>query len=186
MTGETDPPNITEPPTVPPVTTPPVTPPATGEGDVDAKIAAIEASVGEVTDVVSGLTEKLEAVLNPKTTDPTDPPKDPPSTNPEVLKLQGELGLLKTAFEQDAAAKLADLTARKTELTDSIVANNPAYAAQKESLANMDETFLMMLAEQSKPAEPRTRVAGGTKYTSENFQTQAERLRTERRNNSIR
>lgn len=186
MTGEQDPPNITEPPTVPPVTEPPVTPPVTGEGDVDAKIAAIEASVGTVTNVVSDLSAKLEAVLNPKTTDPTDPPADPPSSDPEVLKLQGELSVLKTAFEQDAAVKLAEVTARKTEVIDSIVANNPAYAAQKESLTDMDEQFLTMLAEQSKPAEPRTRVAGGTKYTAENFQSQAERLRAERRKNSIR
>ena len=184
MPGETDPPktppNITEPPADPPVT-PPVT-----DDVMAARIEAIEGSVEAVTTGMGALTEKLDAILNPKTTDPTDPPADPPSTNPEVLKLQGELDLIKTAFAQDTAAKLAEVTARKTEVIDAIIANNPVYAAQKETLAVQDEGFLAMLAEQSKPAEPRTRVAGGDKYTKEDFPTQAARLRDTRRKDKIR
>lgn len=173
--------NIQEPPANP---TPPPSA-AAPNGEVDARIAAIEGSVTAVTEGLGALTEKLDAVLNPQTP-PTDPPENDPSKNTEVIKLQGELDVLKTAFQQENATKVAAEVARKTEIIDTIVTNNPVYAAQKESLANMDEQFLTMLADQSKPAEPRARVAGGDKYTTEDYQTQAARLREERRKNRIR
>lgn len=180
----TPPVNITEPPKVPATPAdPPVTTPVVND-DVTARMTAIEESVGTVAGAVETIASKLEAIVNPTTT-PTDPPADP-STDPEVLKLQGELNLLKTAFEQETAAKLAESNTRKTEMVESIMANNPAYAAQKDTLVLMDEPFLAMLAEQSKAPEPRVRVAGGDKYDAENFQTQAARLREDRRKRSIR